>query len=255
MPKWKIRLEGDKHILSRLAETFRRPDFSIGRTGEWFCVTSEVVDALGSAQEAEQYVRQQLPFLNYCASLTDRRCKPVTVHSVLDADGRAAYFVTLGGTLTLSDCLTVAGGTGERPPTAHETLMEPDVASSALAMQHTDHALQQALRLWNAYVSEQPHPEPWVALRRLLETLEDDLPQNVHRMGWTSSQLRTRFNDSANKRAASGDKAVHATVRDKPRHGVMAVHEAEQWVGDLIAQYILWKLDTRGSETSAPEAR
>jgi hypothetical protein len=95
-----------------------------------------------------------------------------------------------------------------------------------------DEIIARALRQWASV------PREWRELVNILEIIEADVGEPVHKLSWTSGRVRTHFQRTASHPGAAGDLARHGYSPHESPDEPMALHDADSFVRQLLAYWM-----------------
>jgi hypothetical protein len=240
--RWKVEVHGHSFDLAdfELAVTgLRAQAFEDG--GRTF-LYAETFERMGTAAEVKHAAEALLAKGNASLLLTDPAARSLTVGPVVDAEGKAAHFVSVVGTAharsRVGAVAVVVGGAISQPLPA-----EPVVAKRARLI-NSDDDVARAAKLLNA------PDKTLVSLAKALEIVKGDLGQGDHKLGGqraaalaeVKEQDLLNFTANVNYPTLSGDLSRHAGKnkdrQPKPSARRMSHAEATALVRRAVLSWI-----------------
>ncbi|MDI9586709.1 MAG: hypothetical protein QM473_20975 [Acidobacteriota bacterium] len=240
MPRWLVLVDGDAGLLDRLAALFVSPELHVRESDDGYGFHAQDLDAIDSPGAVLEAAGKHIILLNVYAKHMDSHAQQIRHRGLVELAGCTTrhHVVVLCDSLSIKATMPMV-----EAPT--DPVLNADIASRMARLVTQDEPLQKVLRLWIAYRDHLNHPEPWVALRRIVEAVERDLGKSADDMGWVPQNERDRFGANANHPLLTGDKAAHSSSHGKPpKQTAMAVSSATDFVGHIIDRYMLWKAST-----------
>ena len=240
-------LKGHQFDLETLADLFSAGDVRVIKVGDEYCLTGVEMDSPPEGLNFYDVSATVLQRVNGIArTLRPNDYRPVELvgryqvaddrHEVVQAEGaevreRAESVSVVVATATLEargQLKVVAVTTGGAAPA---TAAQPTPMYMALAAQHADVAETLALM-------GKGEPD-WSDLYKVYEIVRDNLrPAKIEDKGWATKHEQSEFTGTANRPDVSGADARHARMPGGPPTHTMTLHEARQFIGDLVIQWV-----------------
>jgi hypothetical protein len=233
MPKWLVRLGGERLDLEDLPSLLCSPEHTVIEEDGSYYLKSSDFDSLGSADEVRERALAIIEMLNGAMKLHIPSFRGVYEAGVtlIEEDGRRHHYVYLEASLTLRSKLSVnptvttSNGTRQMTP-------PPSDVHSWISLAKTDKAVADALHFFR--------DNTWISLYKVYEIIREDAgdEEAIIRNGWVTKQALTRFRQTAQSKAALGDLARHAASGFKPPSQPMTIQEAGSLLRGVILSWL-----------------
>ena len=233
MPKWLVRLGGERLDLEDFPSLLCSPEHTVIEEDGSYYLKSSDFDSLGSADEVRERALAIIEMLNGAMKLHIPSFRGVYEAGVtlIEEDGRRHHYVYLEASITLrskvSANLTVTKSNGTRqiaPP--------PSNVESWISLAKTDKAVADALHFFR--------DNTWISLYKVYEIISEDVggEEAIIRNGWATERRLSRFRQTAQSKAALGDQARHAASRFKPPSRPMTIREAGSLLRGVMLSWL-----------------
>ena len=233
MPKWLVRLKGEKFDLEDLPSLLHSPEHTVIEENGFYYLKSSDFDLLGSADEVRERAIAIIKVLNGAVKLHISSFRGVSEDGVtmIEEDGRRHHYVYLGGSIAARSKVS-ANLTVTTSNDTQQIAPLPRNVESWISLAKTDKAIADALHLFRE--------NTWISLYKVYEIIREDVSgqQAITRNGWATKQGLSRFTQTAQSRAALGDFARHATNKFKPPLQPMSIKEAEALLRGIILSWL-----------------
>lgn len=238
MPKWLVRLKGEKFDLEDLPSLLRLPELSvIEEDGSYYLQSSEF-DSLTSVDEVFKRGVELIETVNGVAKLYRDNFCDVAEDGVthVEDDGRRSHHTYLHiSNVTMrskvSAIITVTKSNGSQPAVNQHSPLESWVY---LAQKYKPVAA--ALHFYRE--------DSWINLYKVYETIRDDIGGDriFVKNGWVSKSELSRFTQTAQSIKALGDQARHASSKKYPSPDVPMSHcEAKSMIKSILMKWLATK--------------
>jgi len=236
MPKWLVRLKGERFDLEDLPSLLRSPELNATEDNGFYYLQSSEFDSLTSADEVRERGIALIKILNGAAKLYRDNFRDVAEDGItrVENDGSRHHYVYLEGGITprakVSAQVTVITSNGSQPAVGQPSPLE---SWFRLAQKHKPVA--DALHFYRE--------DSWINLYKVYEVIIDDVGGEhiVVSNGWVSGSYLSRFTQTAQSRAALGDYARHASQKYKPPAQPMPLSEAKSLVKSILMKWLTTK--------------
>ena len=233
MPKYLVRLEGEKFDLEDLPSLLCSPEHTVIEEDRFYYLKSSDFDSLGSADEVRECAIAIIEMLNGAMKLHIPSFRGVYEDGVtiIEEDGRRHHHVYLGGSSAgrakVSAHLTVTTSSDAR-----KIAPLPSIVESWISLAKTDKAVADALHFFRE--------NTWISLYKVYEIISEDVggQQAITKNGWAAKQKLSRFTQIAQSRTALGDSARHAANKFKPPSQPMNIKEAGSLLRGVILSWL-----------------
>ena len=230
MPNWLVRLKGEKFDLEDFPSLLRSPEHTVIEENSSYYLKSSDFDSLSSADEVRERAIAIIDMLNGAMKLHIHNFRGVFEDGVtiIKEDGSRHHSVYLGGTIAArvkaSATVTTSNGTQQIAP-------QPSDVESWLSLAKGDKAVADALHFFRE--------NTWISLYKVYEIIRDDVGKNdvIIGNGWVTRKELSRFNYTAQSRAALGDAARHAAKKFQPPPKPMPFHEADSLIRGVLLSW------------------
>lgn len=224
---WYVPLTGRKGDLAVLARLFQSDPRVQHQGGSYYLLYSgrNELDGIDAVLDRARHL---LDLLSAITTIIDSQVCAVTAGTAclrVMPDGRRLEYPEapsgLGGR-------TVPGNGPREAELAAQSRTAGRILKDALG----DEIIARALRQWASV------PRGWRELVNILGIIEADVGKPVHKMSWTSGQMRTHFQRTASHPEAAGDLARHGYRPHESPDEPMTLHEADRLVRQLLAYWM-----------------
>jgi len=233
MPKWLIRLKGERFDLEDFPKLLCSPEVKIVEENGSFYLESSEFNSLTLAEEVRERGRALIKLINGVLKFNRNNFLGISEDGItrVEDDGKRHNYVFFEGTATIrtkvSVQLTAIATDGSEKvtsqPSALESLLE-------VAQKHNDVA--DALSFYR--------DGTWSSLYKSYEIIRDDVcgKHQIIKNGWSVESDINRFTQTAQSRAALGDSARHASKKYIPPPQPMTLLEARKLIKTILSRWI-----------------
>ncbi|NWF78188.1 MAG: hypothetical protein HXY36_06410 [Chloroflexi bacterium] len=233
MPKWLVRLEGEKFDLEDLPSLLCSPKHTVIEEDGLYYLESSDFDSLGSAYEVREHAIAIIKMLNGAMKLYIPSFRGVYEGGVtmIEEDGRRHHYVYLEGSIELRSKVS-ANLTVTTSNNTQQTDSLPSTIESWISLAKADTAVADALHFFRE--------NTWISLYKVYEIISGDVggQQAIIKKGWATKHSLSRFTQTAQSKAALGDLARHAANKFKPPAQPMSIQEAESLVRGIMLSWL-----------------
>jgi len=221
MPKWLVRLKGEKVDLDALREQLRSPENSVVEENGSFYLESSEFNSLTSEDEVCKRGRALINLIDAAAKFDRDTFLGVSENGIirLEDDGKRHHYVFIEETFVGRDSVKVT----VIDPDGYEKVVLPSASAleSLLGVAQKHNVVADALNFYR--------DDTWISLYKAFEIIRDDVgdKHQIIKNGWSVDSCINRFTQTAQSRAALGDSARHASKKYKPPAQPMSLSEAE----------------------------
>lgn len=232
MPKWLVRLKGERFDIEDLPELLHSPEFSVVEENGSFYLQSTEFDFLTSTNEVRERGRALIKLINGVARFDRENFLEVSEDGVtrVEDDGKRHHYVFLEGAIKsrgkVSSRLTVITADGSERVTT-----QPSPPESLLKVAQKHKVIADALSFYR--------DDTWISLYKAYEIISDDVgsKHQIVKNGWVTDADISRFTQTAQSRASLGDSARHASKKYKPPAQPMTVSEASALIKSILSRW------------------
>jgi len=236
MPKWLVRLKGEKFDLEDLPSLLRLPELSVIEEDSYYYLQSSEFDSLTSEDEVFKRGVELIKTVNEVAKLyRDNFCDVAEDRvTLIEDDGRRRHYIYLVDNVTgrskVSATINVTTPDASQPAVNRHSPLESFVY---LSQKHKPVAV--ALHFY--------HEDSWVNLYKVYETIRDDVGGEhvIIKNDWVSKSELNRFTQTAQSIEALGDQARHASKKYQKPDVPMSHNEAKSLVKSILMKWLATK--------------
>jgi len=233
MPRWLVRLEGEKFDLEDLPSLVCSPEYTVIEEDGLYYLGSSDFDSLGSADEVREHAIAIIKMMNGVMKLYIPSFGGVYEGGVtmIGEDGRRHHYVYLEGSIKLRSKAS-ANLTVTTSNNTQQTDSLPSTIESWISLAKADKAVADALHFFKE--------NTWISLYKVYEIIGEDIggEQAIIKNGWATKRGLSQFTHTAQSKAAIGDLARHATNKLKPPSQPMSIKEAEALLRGIILSWL-----------------
>jgi hypothetical protein len=237
---WELEIFGDENDLRALGHSLRKEEYLIQEKDGHFVLCGPVFSKFQDARAVREHGGKIVKSLSGLARLLLGSQKEITtgaVFEITENGGKNIFYTPDPVTIKLKASMAVSAIVISKDGKIIEECRPADPAPSFLkkALEHV--VVERALKLRDEDNLD------WVALFRLVEVIESDIPMNeMTAKGWISKNRIRLFKQTANSQKAIGDQARHGKDTCVPPPKPIKLSEARRLVDDLLKKWLSWKM-------------
>ena len=233
MPKWLVRLKGERFDLEDFPKLFRSPEVRVIEESGSFYLESSEFDSLTLAEEVRERGRALIKLINGVSKFNRKSFLSISEDCItrVEDDGKRHNYVFLEGEVKMrkkvsaKPTVIAVDGSGkvDTQPSALESLLE-------IAQKHK--VVADTLTFYRE--------DTWISFYKAYEIISDDV-HGMHQIinnGWAVNSDISRFTQTAQSRAALGDSARHASKKYRPPAKPMTLSEARVLIKTILSRWI-----------------
>ncbi|GFO95992.1 hypothetical protein ig2599ANME_0176 [groundwater metagenome] len=232
MPKWLVRLKGERFDLEDFPELLRSPEVRVVEENGSFYLESSEFNSLTSAEEVRERGRALIKLINGVAKFNRDNFLDVSEDGItrVEDDGKRHHYVFLEGAITarakVSAQVTVIAADG-----SEKVATQPSALESLLEVAQKHNVVADALSFYR--------DDTWISLYKVYEIIRDDVggKHQIIKNGWSVDSDINRFTQTAQSRAALGDSARHASEKYKPPAQPMTLSGARALIKTILSRW------------------
>ena len=234
MPKWLVRLKGERFDLEDFPKLLRSPEVRVVEENGSFYLESSEFNSLTSAEEVRERGRELIKLINGVAKFNRDNFLGISEDAItrVEDDGKRHHYVFLEGTATIrtkvSAQLTVIAADG-----SEKVAIQPSALESLLEVAQKHNVVAKALSFYR--------DDTWSSLYKSYETIKGDVggKQQIIKNGWVVKSDINRFTQTVQSEAAIGDSARHAASKKyKPPAQPMTLLEARALIKTILSRWV-----------------
>ena len=233
MPKWLVRLKGERFDLEDFPKLLRSPEVRVVEENGSFYLQSSEFNSLTSAEEVRERGRALIKLINGVAKFNRDNFLGISedVITRVEDDGKRRNYVFLEGTATIrtkiSAQLTAIAANGSEKVATQLSALE-----SLLEVAQKYNVVADALSFYR--------DDTWISLYKAYEIIRDDVDgkHQIIKNSWSVDSDINRFTQTAQSRAALGDSARHASKKYKPPAQPMTLLEARVLIKTILSRWV-----------------
>ena len=233
MPKWLVRLEGERFDLEDLPSLLRTSEHTVVEEDGLYYLKSSDFDSLGSADEVRECAIRIIEMINGTMKVRapDHRGARESGVTLAEEDGRRRHYLYVRSSFTVRSKVTANATVTASNGTLKAALSHTSV-ESWIRLAKSDKAVADALHFFT--------DNTWINLYKVYEIISEDVggQEAIVRNGWATRQSLRRFTQTAQSKAALGDLARHAANKFRPPSQPMTTQEAEALLRGLIVSWL-----------------
>ena len=233
MPKWLVRLKGERFDLEDLPQLLCSSELSIIEENNAFYLRSSKFDSLTSLDDVHERASAFIKIINSVAKFYRQDFLEVSedVITRIDDDDKRQHYVSLEGTII------PRGKVSAQPTvtTANETeqvTTQPSQLQSLLELAQKHKVIADALSFYR--------DDAWISLYKVYEIIRDDVggTPRLLKQSWVADAEISRFTQTAQSRAALGDSARHASEKYHAPSQPMTISEARTLIHTILSRWV-----------------
>jgi len=237
MPKWLVRLKGEKFDLEDLPGLLTEPSLNVIEEGGSFYLRSSEFDTLSSPEEVREKAQALIKLLNGAAKFHRENFLPVSEDCVtcVSDDGSRTHNVFLEATVSvrakMSAALTV------KTPNSHQPVVQqPSQVQCLIDIAKKHKEIADVLH----FISD----DTWFSFYKAYELIRDDVGghHQLLKKKWVPNADLRRFTQTAECRAVLGDAARHASKKYKTPVHPMSLSEGRVLLKTMFLNWWRTKL-------------
>ena len=231
MPKWLVRLKGERFDLEDFPKLPRSPEVRVVEENSSFYLESSEFNSLTLAEEVRERGRALIKLINGVSKFNRNNFLDISEDGVtrLENDGKRHSYVFLEGTAKIrtkvSAQLTVIAADG-----SEKVSTQPSALESLLEVAQKYNVVADALSFYRE--------DTWSSLYKAYEIIRDNVGDKIIKNGWSVKSDVSRFTQTAQSRAALGDSARHASKKYKPPAKPTTLLEARALIKAILSRWV-----------------
>jgi len=233
MPKWLVRLKGERFDLEDFPKLLRSPKVRVVEENGSFYLESSEFNSLTLAEEVRERGRALIKLINGVSKFNRNNFLGISEDCItrVEDDGKRHNYVFLEGSVTIrtkvSAQLTVIAADG-----SEKVATQPSALESLLKIAQKHNVVVDALSFYR--------DDTWISLYKAYEIIRDDVggKHQIIKNGWSVDSDITRFTQTAQSRAALGDSARHASKKYKLPAQPTTLLEARTLIKTILSRWI-----------------
>ncbi|OGD15304.1 hypothetical protein A2V47_08645 [Candidatus Atribacteria bacterium RBG_19FT_COMBO_35_14] len=231
MPKWLVRLKGERFDLEDFPKLLCSPEVRVVEENGSFYLESSEFNSLTLAEEVRERGRALIKLINGVSKFNRNNFLNISEDGVtrLEDDGKRHSYVFLKGTAKIrtkvSAQLTVIAADG-----SEKVSTQPSALESLLEVAQKYNVVADALSFYRE--------DTWSSLYKAYEIIRDNVGDKIIKNGWSVKSDISRFTQTAQSRAALGDSARHASKKYKPPAQPTTLLEARALIKAILSRWV-----------------
>jgi len=233
MPKWLVRLKGERFDLEDLPKLLRSPEFRVIEENDSFYLESSEFNSLTLAEEIRERGRALIKLINGVSKFNRNNFLDISEDGIIrvEDDGKRHGYLFLEESFKIrnkvSTRLTAIAADGSEKGTT-----QPSTLESLLELAQKHNVVADALSFYR--------DDTWISLYKAYEVIRDDVggKHQIIKNGWSVKSKISRFTQTAQSRAALGDSARHASKKYIPPPQPMTLSEARALIKTILSRLI-----------------
>jgi len=231
MPKWLVRLKGERFDLEDFPKLLCSPEVRVVEENGSFYLESSEFNSLTLAEEVRERGRALIKLINGVSKFNRNNFLNISEDGVtrLEDDGKRHSYVFLEGTAKIrtkvSAQLTVIAADG-----SEKVSTQPSALESLLEVAQKYNVVADALSFYRE--------DTWSSLYKAYEIIRDNVGDKIIKNGWSVKSDISRFTQTAQSRAALGDSARHASKKYKPPAQPTTLLEARALIKAILSRWV-----------------
>jgi len=232
MPKWLVRLKGERFDLEDFPKLLRSPEVRIVEVDGSFYLESSEFNSLTLAEEVRERGRALIKLINGVTKFNRDNFLGISEDAItrLEDDGKRHNFVFLEGGITIrtkvsgQPTVITADGT-------EKVATQPSALESLLEVAKKYNVVADALSFYR--------DDTWSSLYKTYEIIRDDVggKHQIIKNGWSVDSDISRYTQTTQSRAALGDSARHASKKYKSPAQPMTLLEARALIKTILSRW------------------
>jgi len=233
MPKWLVRLKGERFDLEDFPKLLRSPEVRVVEESGSFYLESSEFNSLTLAEEVSERGRALIKLINGVSKFNRNNFLGISEDGItrVEDDGKRHNYVFLEGAVTIrtkvSAQLTAIAADG-----SEKVAIQPSTLESLLEVAQKHNVVADALSFYR--------DDTWISLYKAYEIIRDDVggKHQIIKNGWSVNSDINRFKQTAQSRAALGDSARHASKKYKPPAQPTTLLEARALIKAILSRWV-----------------
>lgn len=237
MPKWLVKLKGERFDLEDFPKLLRSPEVRVVEENGSFYLESNEFNSLTLVEEVRERGRALIKLINEVTKFNRDNFLGVSEDAItrVEDDGKRHNYLFLEGTVTIhtkvsAQLIVIATDRSENITT------QPSALESLLKVAQKYNDVADALSFYRE--------DTWIGLYKTYEIIRDDVGGELQiiKNGWSVKSAIKRFTQTAQSRAALGDSARHASKKYIPPAQPMTLMEARVLIKTILSQWVSLKM-------------
>ena len=232
MPKWLVRLKGERFDLEDFPKLLRSPEVRVVEENGSFYLESSEFNSLTSAEEVRERGRALIKLINGVTKFNRDSFLGISEDAIIrvEDDGKRHGYLFLEEAITIrtkvSGQLTVIAADG-----SEKVATQPSALESLLEMAQKHNVVAKALSFYRG--------DTWSSLYKAYEKIRDDVggKHQIIKNGWAVNSDINRFTQTVQSEAAIGDSARHASKKYKPPAQPTTLLEARALIKTILSRW------------------
>ena len=233
MPKWLVRLKGERFDLEDFPKLLCSPEVRVVEENGSFYLESSEFNSLTSAEEVRERGRALIKLINGVSKFNKNNFLGISEDGInrVEDDRKRHHYVFLEGTAPIrtkvSAQLTAIAADGSEKVTT-----QPSALESLLDVAQKYNVVADALGFYR--------DGTWISLYKAYEIIRDDVcgKHQIIKNGWSVKSDINRFTQIAQSRTALGDSARHASKKYIPPAQPMTLLEARVLIKTILSRWV-----------------
>lgn len=233
MPKWLVRLKGERFDLEDFPKLLRLSEVKVVEEDGSFYLESSEFNSLTSAEEVRERGRALIKLINGVTKFNRNNFVDISEDGITRVrdDGKRHNYVFLEGKAKIRTKargqLTVIAADG-----SEKVATQPSALESLLEVAQKHNVVADALSF--------SRDDTWISLYKAYEIIRDDVggKHQIIKNGWSVKSDINRFTQTAQSRAALGDSARHASKKYIPPAQPMTLMEARVLIKTILSRWV-----------------
>lgn len=236
MPKWLVRLKGERFDLEDFPKLLRLPEVKVIEEDGSFYLESSEFNSLISAEEVRERGRALIKLINGVTKFSRDNFLGISEDAIIrvEDDGKRHGYLFLESTVKIrtkvSAQLTAIAADG-----SEKVITQPSALESLFEVAQKHNVVAKALSFYR--------DDTWNSLYKAYETIEGDVGGKITKNGWAVNSDINRFTQTVQSEAAIGDSARHAASKKyKPPAQPTTLLEARALIKTILSRWISSKM-------------
>ena len=233
--KWKVELIGDNFDLEDLLEWFDGSEIKIAKEGDKYFLKSNSFELLNNSSEIRRSALHLVTLINGMCRLKRNNFQSIKVGAVLEKteSGKENIYKFIEEKVIIRDKVKgiVTDKNGNVVKDESEYPLD-DVIVLSSADEHVERVLR--------FISD--NNITWNDMYRVLEVIEEDINNPLHKVSWLDKPTRELFKRTANSYSSIGLEARHGHKKHLPPETPMEYKRAKEIIFKVAYKWISNKL-------------
>jgi len=236
MPKWLVRLKGERFDLEDFPKLLRSPEIKVVEENGSFYLESSEFNSLTLAEEVRERGRALIKLINGVSKFNRDNFLGISEDAItrVEDDGKRHHYLFLEGTATIRTKVS-AQSTVIAADGSEKVATQPSALESLLEVAQKHNVVADALSFYR--------DDTWISFYKAYEIIRDDVggKHQIIKNGLSVDSDINRFKQTAQSRAALGDSARHASKKYTPPAKPMTLLEARALIKTILSRWVFSK--------------